>query len=89
MSTNHDRHDPRLDRAREEAAGVEVFDDTTDAPASVLREAEDAQGVESFADPDSMLPAEAITEGPPGDESLTAADVVPDWNSEDDHRETT
>lgn len=84
MRTNHD---PTLDRAMDDAADVEVFEDTTAAAGSILRKAEDAQGVETFIDPDSTLPADLITEGSPGEETLTAADVVPDVISEDDHRE--
>ena len=86
MRTNHD---PTLDWAADGAADDEARETTTAAAGSILREAEDAQGVETFIDPDSTLPAELITEGSPGEESLTAADVVPDVTGEDDHREGT
>lgn len=86
MRTNHD---PTLDRAMEDAADADAHDATTAAAASILREAEDAQGFETFVDPDSTLPAEFIKEGPPGEETLTAGDVVPDVSSEDEEREGT
>lgn len=63
--------DPYLERAGEEAEGVEVYEDP--APGGFLEVArEEAQGVELFSDPDATLPARALREGSPGHETLTS-----------------
>lgn len=62
--------DPYLEHAREEAQGMDVFGDP--APGGFLERArEEAQGIEVFADPDAALPASALREGSPGEETLT------------------
>jgi putative phosphoribosyl transferase len=62
--------DPHMEHAREEAEGVDVFGDP--APGGFLERArEEAQGIEVFADPDATLPADALREGSPDEETFT------------------
>jgi len=85
MAGKQEHRDPTLERAREEAAGVEVFEAVDEPTLVELRRAEDAQGVEAFVDPDSLLPGSALVEGVEGEETLSGSDVAPAWD--DDHRE--
>lgn len=64
------RIDPRTIRAREEAEGVEVFEETPRI-AILVQEREEAQGVESFVTPEATLSPEAVREGRPGEEILS------------------
>lgn len=61
--------DPPTDRAREEAEGVEVFGEVPDLE-SIVRAREEAQGIEVFDDPDAAVPADAVRNGAPGEDSL-------------------
>ncbi len=61
--------DPTLEAAREEAEGVELYEDPFGDEA-VLSEHESAQGVEVFVNPDAVIPATALVEGSPGHETL-------------------
>ena len=77
--------DPYLEHAREEAEGIDVFADP--APGGFLERArEEAQGIEVFADPDATLPAGALREGSPGEETFTAdnLDLGPEGEEERD-----
>ena len=71
--------DPLVERAREEADGLELFEDPF-ADRAVLAEREEAQGVELFADPDAVVPARALQEDTDGHETLVAeqAGLEPD-----------
>lgn len=70
LSPGPTERDPYLERAREEAEGIEVYEDPSHRGfLDVARE--EAQGVELFSDPDAMLPVQALREGSPGSESLT------------------
>lgn len=60
--------DPSLERAREEAAGVELFEDPF-GDGAVLAAREEAEGVEVFAPPEAVIPALALREGSPGHEA--------------------
>jgi putative phosphoribosyl transferase len=62
--------DPYLEHAREEAEGVDVFTDPAHG-GFLERAREEAQGVEVFSDPDATLPAGALREGSPGEETFT------------------
>ncbi len=77
--------DPYMEHAREEAEGIDVFGDP--APGGFLERArEEAQGIEVFADPDATLPAAALREGTPGEETFTAdnLELGPDGEEERD-----
>jgi hypothetical protein len=63
--------DREVEAAREEANGVELFEDAFDDEATVAAR-EEAQGVAVFDDPDAVIPASALREGAPGHETLTA-----------------
>ena len=78
-------HDPTIDHAREEADGVEVFAGDEAPSGATLQQAEDAQGVETFVDPDAVVPGPALVEGADGEETLTGSEVAPAWD--DDYRE--
>ena len=78
-------HDPTIDHAREEADGVEVFTDETTPSGALLRQAEGAQGVEAFVDPNSTVPGKALVEGTEGEETFTGNEVAPAFD--DDYRE--
>ena len=64
--------DPRLAVAREEAEGIEVFDDPTAPEHARVRSAEEAEGVETFANPDAVISPTTAREDDPGHEALTA-----------------
>lgn len=59
----------------------DLFDDEV-----LVVEREEAEGVELFADPDAVVPATALKEGSPGDETLEGdgTGLVPD---EEDRQE--
>lgn len=75
--------DPFLEAAREEADGVEVYEDAY-ADEAVLAERESAEGVEVFEDPDAVVPSSALVEGRPGHETLVGerAGLVPEDDDE-------
>jgi hypothetical protein len=60
--------DPSLQHAREQADGVELFEDPF-ADEAVLAAREEAEGVEVFAPPEAVIPATALREGSPGHEA--------------------
>ena len=64
--------DPRLEVAREEAEGYELFADPTAEDRTAARHAEDAEGVATFANPDAAISPMAAREDDPGHEALTA-----------------
>jgi putative phosphoribosyl transferase len=74
--------DPSLGRAREEAQGLELYEDPL-RYRSRLVEREGAQGVEVFADPDAAVPATVSVEGSPGHETLTGDQAGLEPNDED------
>ncbi len=81
MAGQENQQDPSIDRAREEADGQEVFG-AGDGPAAALRQAEDAQGIEAFEDPDTAVPRSALVEGTEGEETLTGAELAPTWDDD-------
>jgi putative phosphoribosyl transferase len=68
------RCDPLLERAREDASGVALYEDAS-AGEALLAEREEAQGVELFDEPDGVVPAGALREGSPGHEVLVGDQV--------------
>jgi hypothetical protein len=71
-----------LERAREEADGVEVYSWPSEGE-TILHEREEDQGVELFADPDAVIPATALREGSPGRESFDGEWVASDQDADD------
>lgn len=69
VSRGNDRYDPMVEAEREEANGVELFEDAS-AGQVLLVAREEAQGVELFEDPDAVMPATALRQGAPGHESF-------------------
>jgi hypothetical protein len=67
MSSGADS-DRYLERALEDAEGVEVHDSRERA---LEREREEAEGIEVFENPDATLHPSAIKDGSPGEESLS------------------
>lgn len=78
--------DPSVGRAREEATGVELYEDPFAAEA-LLTEREEAQGVEVFVNPDTVIPATALREGSPGHETLVGDQAAPGQDDEEEDRE--
>jgi hypothetical protein len=78
--------DPALERAGEEARGVELFADPYAAEA-VIAAREGAEGYELFEAPDAAIPLEALREGAPGHESLTGDGVGLGRDAGDERRE--
>lgn len=74
--------DPALERAREEAEGVEVFEEPS-AEEALLQEREEAQGIELFVDPDAVIPATALREGSPEHEALVGDQVGLERDADD------
>lgn len=70
MTKRKDEYDPFIERAREEAQGVEVQSQPSGG-AGLEQAREEAQGVEVFEDPDATVPAEILKEGSPGHEAFT------------------
>ncbi|MEX0796779.1 MAG: hypothetical protein WD274_08800 [Acidimicrobiia bacterium] len=68
--TDSDERDLALERAREDAEGVEVHD-TQGTGGALEREREEAEGVEVFENPDATIPPAAVKEGGPGEEFLS------------------
>jgi hypothetical protein len=66
--------DSALEAAREEADGVELFEDPFGDEAG-LAELEAAQGVEVFANPDDVAPATVLVEDSAGHETFVGDDV--------------
>jgi hypothetical protein len=60
--------DRALERAVEDAEGVEVHDFRDRA---LEREREEAEGIEVFENPDATLHPSALKDGSPGEESLS------------------
>lgn len=73
--TDRDARDFALERAREDAEGVEVHDNQFRGR-SLEREREEAEGVEVFENPDATIPPAAVTEGRPGEEFLSGDMLV-------------
>ena len=73
--TDRDDRDLALERAREDAEGVEIHDNEGRGRA-LEREREEAEGVEVFENPDATIPPAAVTEGGPGEEFLSGAMLV-------------
>lgn len=80
MSDRDDR-DLALERAREDAEGVEIHDNR-DGGRALEREREEAEGVEVFENPYATVPPAAVTEGRPGEEFLSG-DMLVDEDEED------
>lgn len=78
------KRDAFLEHAEEEAEGTELVE-PAEHGASLEAEREEAQGVEVFEDPDATLPASALKEGPPGQESLSGDSLG--LGAEDEERE--
>lgn len=73
--TDRDDRDLALERAREDAEGVEVHDNH--GPGRALeREREEAEGVEIFENPDATISPAAVAEGGPGEEFLSGDMLV-------------
>lgn len=66
--TDRDDRDLALERAREDAEGVEIHDNQHRS--ALEREREEAEGVEVFENPDATISPAAVTEGGPGEEFL-------------------
>ncbi len=77
MTTRHTNasDDTRLEVAREEAEGVEVFADPAGADRVAARDAEEAEGIETFTNPDAVLSPITAREDDPGHETLTAEEA--------------
>lgn len=69
MTDRADR-DLALERAREEAEGVEIHENPVLGRA-LEREREEAEGVEVFENPDATIPSATVVEGGPGEEFLS------------------
>ena len=84
----HHEHgiDVAMERAGEEARGVETFENPYLDEAPIVAR-EEAEGVELFEDPDSDIPIEALVEGAPGHESLSGNDLGLGRNADNNHRE--
>jgi len=80
--------DRSLEYAKEEAEGIEVYEDSFADEAPHL-EREEAQGVEIFVDPDAVIPSAALREGSPGHELLAGDQVGLEQNGEEETRERT
>lgn len=81
--TDKSERDLALERAREDAEGFEVHD--SPVPDRALeREREEAEGVEVFENPDATIPPAVVTEGGPGEEFLSGANL--DEDDEEDAR---
>jgi predicted phosphoribosyltransferase len=78
--------DPSLEHAREEADGIELYEDPFGDEA-VLVEREEAQGVEVFDLPEAAIPATALREGSPGHESYGGGQVGLDTEADDERQE--
>lgn len=78
--------DRLLEYAKEEAEGIEVYEDPFADEAPHL-EREEAQGVEVFVDPDAVIPSAALKEGPPGHELLAGDQVRLEENGDEEARE--
>lgn len=70
-----------LERAREDAEGVEVHENPV-GDRALEREREEAEGVEVFENPDATIPTAAVIEGSPGEEYLSGGDLDEDEESE-------
>ncbi|MGD2101082.1 MAG: hypothetical protein PVG83_02520 [Acidimicrobiia bacterium] len=70
MTNRKDEYDPFIERAHEEAQGVEIQSQPTEG-GGLEQAREEAQGVEVFEDPDATVPAEILKEGSPGHEVFT------------------
>lgn len=75
-----------LEHAKEQAEGIEVFEDPFADEAPHL-EREEAQGIEVFVDPDSAIPSAALREGSPGHELLAGDQVGLEQNGAEETRE--
>lgn len=84
MSPKNER-DPALERAVEDVEGFEEIERAGDG--ALEREREDAQGVEVFEDPDATVPASALAEGAPGEQTLSS-DALGLETDPDDHHTT-
>jgi len=82
--TDRSERDPFLEHAREDAEGNEIRE-RPEGGSSLERQREEAQGIEVFEDPDATLPAGALREGQPGEETLTSDGVG--LGRDDDDRE--
>ncbi len=84
MTDKSDR-DLALERAREDAEGFEVHDSTVPDRA-LEREREEAEGVEVFENPDATISPTVVTEGSPGEEFLSGANLDEDGEDGEDAR---
>jgi hypothetical protein len=75
-----------LQHAKEEAEGIEVYEDPFAAEAPRL-EREEAQGVEVFVNPDAVIPSAALREGSPGHELLVGDQVGLEPDGEEETHE--
>jgi hypothetical protein len=80
------RSDRFLEHAKEEAEGIEVYEDPF-ADETPHLEREEAQGVEVFVDPDAVIPSAALREGSPGHELLAGNQAGLEQNGEEETRE--
>ena len=75
-----------LQLAKEEAEGIEVYEDPF-ADEALRLEREEAQGVEVFVNPDSVIPSAALSEGSPGQEQLVGDQIGLEQDGEEETRE--
>jgi putative phosphoribosyl transferase len=78
--------DPLDEAAREEANGMDVYEDPF-AAERLARAREEAEGVEVFEDPDAVIPVGALAEGSPGHETLAGDQAGLGRDGEDETRE--
>lgn len=64
-----------LERAREDAEGVEQPLEPRDHDGLLALEREEAEGIDVFENPDASLPVESLREGAPDHEVFTADGV--------------
>lgn len=87
MSETMER-DPALQRAREEAEGTDLLE-RPERGSPIERQREHAEGVTVYADPDAVIPACSLTEGPPGEEHLTGNAIGLGRDDNGEHRPAT
>lgn len=80
--TDKSVRDLALERAREDAEGIEIHENPI-GDRALEREREEAEGVEVFENPDATIPPAVVTEGAPGEEFLSG-DVLAEEDEPDD-----
>ncbi len=79
--TDRDDRNLALERAREDAEGVDIHDSQNPSRA-LEREREEAEGVEVFENPDATISLAVVTEGGPGEEFLSEGMLVEEDETE-------